>query len=42
MYVDQYVLFSLFIIAVMIVGSIWSVKKLKEVIAEDAAKADKE
>ncbi len=41
MYVDEYILASLFIIAVMVVASVWSVKKLKNVMDEDAANADK-
>ncbi len=43
MYLDQYVVASLVLVAVMIVASVWSVKKLKELMAKDgdAAKSDK-
>ena len=41
MYLDQYVVASLVLVAVMIVASVWSVKKLKELMAKDASKAQK-
>ncbi len=41
MYLDQYVIASLVLVAVMIVASVWSVKKVKELIAKDTAAADK-
>ncbi|MFK7160704.1 hypothetical protein V6U78_06600 [Marinospirillum sp. MEB164] len=41
MYLDKYVIASLVLVAVMVVASVWSIKKLKSVMAEDQAKADK-
>ncbi|SFX18516.1 hypothetical protein [Marinospirillum alkaliphilum] len=41
MYLDQYVVASLVLVAVMIVASVWAVGKVKKVINEDAAKAGK-
>ena len=41
MYLDKYVIASLVLVAVMVVSSVWSIKKLKSVMAEDQAKADK-
>lgn len=36
MYLDQYVIASLIGVAAMIVGSIWAVVKVKELVARDA------
>lgn len=41
MYLDQYVIASLALVAVMIVASVWSVKKLKNVMDQDEANASK-
>lgn len=41
MYLDQYVIASLVLVAVMVVASVWSVKKVKELIAKDSATAKK-
>jgi hypothetical protein len=41
MYLDQYVVASLVLVAVMIVASVWAIGKVKKVINEDAAKAGK-
>lgn len=41
MYTDQYVIASLVLIAVMIVASVWSVKKLKNLMDKDGSNANK-
>jgi len=41
MYLDQYVVASIVLVAVMIAASFWSVKKVKELIAKDAATESK-
>jgi hypothetical protein len=41
MYTDQYVVASLVLIAVMVVASVWSVKKLKNLMDKDGANAKK-
>lgn len=39
MYLDQYVVSSIVLVAVMVVASFWSIKKVKELIAKDSAAA---
>ncbi|SFC20573.1 hypothetical protein SAMN05660443_1882 [Marinospirillum celere] len=41
MYYDQYVLASLALVAIMVVASVWSVKKLKNIMDQDEANAKK-
>ncbi|WP_281269766.1 hypothetical protein [Marinospirillum perlucidum] len=41
MYLDQYVVASLVLVAVMVVASVWSIKKLKSIMDKDAANAKK-
>ncbi|WP_292255841.1 hypothetical protein [Marinospirillum sp.] len=41
MYTDQHVVASLVLIAVMIVASFWSVKKLKSLMDKDGANTNK-
>lgn len=41
MYLDVYVVSSIVLVAVMVVASFWSIKKVKELIAKDTAAADK-
>ncbi len=39
MYLDVYVVSSIVLVVVMIVASVWSIKKVKELIAKDSATA---
>lgn len=39
MYLDQYVVSSIVLVLVMIVASVWGVKKIKELVAKDSAAA---
>lgn len=41
MYLDVYVVSSIVLVAVMVVASFWTVKKVKELIAKDAAAESK-
>ncbi len=41
MYLDQYVVASIVLVLVMIVASVWGVKKIKDLVAKDAAAAEK-
>ncbi len=41
MYLDVYVVSSIVLVAVMVVASFWSIKKVKELIAKDSAAAKK-
>lgn len=41
MYTDQYVIASLVLIAVMIVASVWTVKKVKNLMDKDGSNANK-
>lgn len=41
MYLDQYVVASLVLVGVMIVASVWSIKKLKNVMDKDQANSEK-
>lgn len=42
MYLDQYVIASVVLVAVMIVASFWTVNKVKQLVAKDAAAAKKD